>query len=62
MKTKIAQSFSEEEVALLSQLLETLLRGGDVRILMKSPMFGRLQRKARRMQERVQEAKADQES
>lgn len=55
--TRISQSFSEEEVALLSQLLETMLRGGDIRVLMKHPSFGRLQRKIKGMLDRIQASK-----
>jgi len=53
MNIRISQSFSGEEIALLAQLLETLLRGGDVRMLVKHRAFKKLQSKAKKMQERI---------
>ena len=52
-----SQSFTGDEVRLLDQILSTLLRGGDMRILTKSPAYGGLMRKAGAMRRRVEEVK-----
>ncbi len=55
VRLSASQSFNEDEVVLLGQLLETLLRGGDTRTLVRHQAYANLVRKTQAMKQRIAE-------
>lgn len=53
IRLSAAQSFSRREVFWLQQLLQTLVRGGDARSLVRAPEAAAVHRKVRVMKARV---------
>jgi len=53
-----SQSFGAEEVALLDQIVKTLLRGGDARNLRRAAPFANLARKVQKMSETIERQRA----
>lgn len=51
---RLSQSFNEDEVAWLDQVLRTLQRGGDCRVLARSPLLGAWRRKVTSMKQRAE--------
>lgn len=54
-----SQSFNVEEVAWLAQLMETLLRGGDTRTLIRSPHAAKVHQKVQTMRNRIEQLKKE---
>lgn len=52
-----SQSFTGEEVDALDLLFRTVRRGGDARMLMRQPVFVKVQRKVEAMRARVAEVR-----
>ena len=57
VKSSISQSFVEEEIELLNQLVSTLLRGGDASTLVRHSSFRSLCRKTKSMKARAVEVR-----
>lgn len=55
--SRASASFSVEEVSWLSQLFTTLLRGGDISVLVEHMHFRTLVMKVQRMQKSIEEQK-----
>lgn len=57
-RVSASQSFTEDEVNVLDAIVSTILRGGDAKILARSPAARSLMQKAQRMRASCQRQKA----
>lgn len=54
-----SQSFNAAEVAWLAQVMETLLRGGDMTTLIRSPHAAKVHQKVQTMKARIKQLKEE---